>query len=142
MKIDRINVKRGKKLNLGNYESTSLELGMEVLLEEDDPHDTINGLYRILNQHLDAWERTEKGTNALDQQPVVETADTIRQPVEIIQKPTSSSIAKENNKSKDLICPKCHEIMVQKDGKDYYVCKNHWGYPDMIENGEVRDKRF
>jgi hypothetical protein len=32
--------------------------------------------------------------------------------------------------------------MLQKEGKEYYMCGKHWGYPDMILKGEVRDKKF
>ncbi|KKM06829.1 hypothetical protein LCGC14_1740140, partial [marine sediment metagenome] len=32
-----------------------------------------------------------------------------------------------------LCCPECKEKMQKKEGKEYYMCKKHWGYPDMIE---------
>jgi tRNA(Ile2) C34 agmatinyltransferase TiaS len=43
---------------------------------------------------------------------------------------------------KDFICPECKEKMQKKEGKEYYKCKKHWGYPAMIEKGEVREKNY
>ena len=44
------------------------------------------------------------------------------------------------NEEKDFICPECKENMQKKEGKEYFLCKKHWGYPTMIEKGEVRER--
>ena len=143
MKVEKINVRRGRKLNLGNYESTNLEIGMEVILGEgDDPRETLNGVYRVLNQHLEAWERdqTEIFDSPNSPQPSVQTADSLLPKTSDENKTVKPTLSTTDDSS--LICPKCNEIMTKKEGKDYYVCSNHWGYPDMIKKGQVRDKRF
>ncbi len=47
-----------------------------------------------------------------------------------------------NSTEKELICPECDEPMYKQKDKDYYLCASHYGYPDMIERGEVRKRRF
>ncbi|OLS20706.1 MAG: hypothetical protein HeimC3_39720 [Candidatus Heimdallarchaeota archaeon LC_3] len=64
---------------------------------------------------------TPKITNAAELQPPKIVEETVAQ-------------------QKEFICPECKEKMQKKEGKEYYMCKKHWGYPDMIEKGEVRER--
>ena len=41
-----------------------------------------------------------------------------------------------------MTCPVCGEQMFQKEGKDYYLDSKHWDYPNMIQKGQIKDKRF
>ena len=51
-------------------------------------------------------------------------------------------LKQEEISEKQLICPECDEPMYKQKDKDYYLCEFHYGYPDMIERGEVRKRRF
>ena len=127
---------KGHKL----YESKKINLEVVVRLEEGENKDSA---YEQIKKDLmtkgDAWEQELRASCT----------------------PKKESNAKKNgvpvitdvqNKSQDqvtiietnglLVCPQCGEDMFQKEGKDYYVDSKHWGYPDMIRKGQVKDKRF
>ena len=150
MKIEKITVTRGKKVNLGNYETENYEISMEVELEDqDDAHDIINGLKNILDQKLLNWENTlklvsESANNEIKTE--IKTAKSLIDEAEIEEinkKQILPEISSVDSKSeKQYICPKCNEPMHKKENKEYYLCSKHWGYPDMIEKGEVREKQF
>lgn len=154
MKIEKISITRGKKVNLGNYETELFEITMEVQLDtsKDEPHDVINGIKKILDQKLIAWEQSIKNTkqnthSTENELTSITTADKLINEPEIEPKNTSNETIKplDSNKepaSSQFICPKCKEPMKKKEGKDYYLCSSHWGYPDMIKKGEVREKNF
>lgn len=149
MKIEKIKVTRGKKVNLGNYESENYELSMEVRLEDqDEAHDVINGLKNVMDQKLINWENTLKqsSTEPMALKTEIKTADTLIQENDLSKIiPVDKTPQKEDTKEiqeQQFICPKCKEPMVKKENKEYYLCSKHWGYPDMIEKGEVRDKQF
>jgi len=152
MKVSKVVVTRGKKLNLENYDNEQFEIQMEAILEDgDDPQDIIQGLKSLLDRHLISWEQQMKGNhphNEPEQSVRITTAeDLISNDAsdEKIMK-TQSRVQLENSMTEQdnspLICPKCNEVMIKKEGKDYYLCGKHWGYPDMIRNGQVREKRF
>ncbi|MHA2365573.1 MAG: hypothetical protein ACXAC7_16570 [Candidatus Hodarchaeales archaeon] len=150
MKIEKVTVRRGRKINLGNYESSNLEIGMDIILGDgDDPQETINGIHRLLNQHLEVWENQQKETieqrdnQSQPVEPAIQTADSFLENQENIKSQEIPPTKITNiSKTEKYICPKCNEVMVQKEGKEYLMCNKHWAYPDMILKGEVRDKTF
>ena len=147
MKIEKVSVSRGKKVNLGNYETENYEISMQVELEaEDDVHDIINGLKNIIDQKLENWEITLKQSAGLiknvDLTTDIKTADTLIKESESANIEIPSESQNSDPVEKKYICPKCKEPMHKKENKDYYLCSKHWGYPDMIEKGEVREKQF
>lgn len=174
MKVDKVRVSRGRKLNKGNYESENFEVALEATLgEADDPRETINSLERVLSQHLNAWERQQRGEDLAepehpptqvftadqlvqsnegwrDEQPPAERATTAPPTTDQLRNthtpspppPEQTREDTDAGEEEPLVCPKCNEVMTQRSGKGYYMCSNHWGYPDMIRKGVVKDKRF
>ena len=152
MKITKVTVQRGKKVILDEKEEETFDVQMEALVEEqDDPQEMIHALRTILDKHLETWEYELTGKNFLDKQTekvVIKTAS------DLIAKEVNSDFTNKEQRvtvvNKDmeeenvglLICPKCNEEMKKKEGKDYYLCSKHWGYPDMIKSGKVMEKRF
>ena len=152
MKISKVLVQRGKRIKLENEDIENFEIQMDAEIEEkDDPQDIIQGLKAILDRHLLAWEQKVRGNDFLSEKTneiTIKTADElVTNIIESEQKrPNTTEIETEKKLTEQeqaqLICPKCNEIMVKKEGKDYYLCSKHWGYPDMIKAGQVREKRF
>ena len=151
MNIDKITVTRGKKVNLGNYETENYEISMSVELEsQDEPHDVINGIKTILDKKLSVWENSLKNPSIKkpsEQITEIKTADQlIEYTDEVVNEYKDQEIHSQDlefsSDTKSFVCPKCKEPMVQKEGKSYYLCSKHWGYPDMILKGEVREKQF
>ncbi len=152
MKISKVAVQRGKSITLENNNSENFEVQMEALIEEkDDPEDIIQGLKSILDRHLLAWEQKIHGYEYETEEPkpvTIKTAEELIQPISQGKTKTKELPGSEQEGAKSeaeqmqLICPKCNEVMVKKDGKDYYLCSKHWGYPDMIKAGNVREKKF
>lgn len=152
MKISKVTVLRGKKINLETDDAENFEIQMEALLDEqDDPQDIVQGLKSILDRHLLAWEQKIRGKLNLkdDQSPVTFTTaeELVTGSIQLENEKKDAIEQKLDNKKPEeevlnLICPKCNEKMVKKEGKDYYLCSKHWGYPDMIKAGQVREKRF
>ena len=127
MQIKKTTVGISRKLNLGNYETKDFYLTAEAELESGETLvDVNNSLKKTLELQLDNWEMEMKGIT-----PTIVTADVLakQQPQEIVSQQTET-----------LICPVCKELMQKKEGKDYYLCKKHWGYPAMIKKGQVRDR--
>ena len=152
MKISKVAVVRGKKIDLETAETEHFEIQMEAQIEEkDDPQEIIQGLKSILDRHLLAWEQKLRGNSySMESTPQVNiktASDLIEQPPDQQSQTTEAHEPLIESKSAteemvQLICPKCNEKMVKKEGKDYYLCSKHWGYPDMIKAGQVREKRF
>jgi hypothetical protein len=152
MKINHVTVTRGKRVKLLNDESEKYEISMGAIIEDkDDPQVILQGLKTILDKHISSWEKNilEKETNEdIYTDVIIKTADELisEDSTNIINKNDPDIEEKENENSFDinltLICPKCNELMVKKEGKDYFLCSKHWGYPDMIKSGQVREKRF
>jgi len=148
MKISKVTVQRGKTITLDGDDSENFEIQMEAVIEDkDDPQDIIQGLKSILDRHLLAWEQKIRGDDYVSEEPnvvTIKTADEMIEPetVEEIKPKATQVFEPEEQKIEQLICPICNEVMVKKDGKDYYLCSKHWGYPDMIRAGNVKVKRF
>lgn len=152
MKITKVTVQRGKKIFLGsNQNMESYDIQMEAQVEEkDDPQELVHALRSILDKHLASWEYTLKEGKNIDNTAskvkITTANDLISNDIPIIEEQEKiQDSAKLENQDLDngpLICPKCNEVMQKKEGKDYYLCSKHWGYPDMIKGGQVREKRF
>ena len=106
-----------------------------VFLEEGETFDQVTeSVKHQLEEKISEWEKAIKVSDSKEvkkptirQSSVFAISDDTTTPPEVTE---------------PLICPKCNEQMVKKEGKDYYLCSKHWGYPDMILKGEVKDKRF
>ncbi len=152
MKITKVTVVRGKKVNLDMNDTEKFEIQMDAVLDDqDDAQDIVQGLKSILDRHLLAWEQKLQGKMALGNEPnpvTIKTAEELvastSDEVETRTEPTEPKIEAKTSEEENLnlICPICNEIMVKKEGKDYYLCSKHWGYPDMIRKGQVREKKF
>ena len=53
----------------------------------------------------------------------------------------SSELNKTINTPDSLRCPVCSEEMI-KQPKGYYMCSNHFGYPDYIKKGLVKERKW
>ena len=152
MKITKVMVVRGRKLHLENYDTENFEIQIESAIEDnDDPQEVIQGLKNILERHLDSWEQQKRehlSSMEKTQQVSIKTAEElVSEDANIRENIPAQTEVREETKNDEqdqtpLICPKCNEIMVKKEGKDYYLCSKHWGYPDMIKKGQVREKRY
>ncbi|OLS19083.1 MAG: hypothetical protein HeimC3_47560, partial [Candidatus Heimdallarchaeota archaeon LC_3] len=118
-----------RKINLGNYETKDFQLTAEVELEEGESlYDVSNKVRQTLEHQLEGWEMETKGIT-----PKINNASELLPP-KIVEETTT--------KQSEFVCPECKEKMQKKEGKEYYMCKKHWGYPDMIEKGEVREREI
>lgn len=131
LQLDKITVNIVKKINLGNFETKDYHLSAEVKVEESETLKSVAGKIRnTIESILDEWEAELKGTNV-----------SVSKSAENLVKQSQNS----QNKTElfeNFICPECKELMTRKEGKEYFMCNKHWGYPDMIKKGEVRQKKF
>jgi ssDNA-binding Zn-finger/Zn-ribbon topoisomerase 1 len=131
MQLEKVTVNVVKKINLGNFETKDYHLSAEVKVEEDETLKSVAGIIRQgIESILDEWEAQLKGTDI----SVLKPAGNLVKQIEPTQK--------EVNMIETFSCPECNELMKKKEGKEYYMCDKHWGYPDMIKKGEVRQKKF
>ncbi len=127
MQIKKITVGISRKINLGNYETKDFQITAEAELEEGETlFDASNKMRQSLEHQLDGWEMETKGIT-----PKITNA------AELL---TPKVVEEQSTEENQFICPECKEKMQKKEGKDYYLCKQHWGYPAMIEKGEVRER--
>lgn len=142
MKIKELNlsVTRFVKLSDDFSEKITLEYKTEINSEQEDPTEVFGNISKLIDQQLNAWERElRKKTDremvfSKTPPPVTSAADLIQPAVATQQTPKS--------KEEVLICPICKVPMHKKEGKNYYLCEKHYGYPDMIKRGEVRERKF
>ena len=127
MQITKVTVGITRKINLGNYETKDFQLSAEVELEEGESlFDVSNKVRQTLDHQIEGWEMETKGIT-----PKITNASELMPP---------KIVDESSTEEKDLICPECKEKMQKKEGKEYYLCKKHWGYLTMIEKGEVRER--
>ena len=139
MKIKSISLGLAKTLNLGNYESTRLDLGTVIDLdEEDSTNSVILDTKQYLTNKLHEWEAEIQ----LNPQPALMSAETLAAPPKIDETPRKSLPTKAKTPSETLECPLCQKPMYKKEGKEYYLCQKHWGFPAMIKQGKVRERKF
>lgn len=159
MKIQSLAINVGRKVLIDQNEH-KLEIGLEADLESDEDFESVYYSVRsTLEGHLENWEH-EIRTN---QRPTIltlpdgpaEIAPPLVTASEMRPKGTRQKKEQQKNYTKpekeeeiieeeqsEYICPSCGEKMMQKDGKEYYLCTSHWGYPDMIKKGIVKDRKF
>ena len=136
MNITSIKVQVSKKINLGNYETKNYLVETEITPEEDRPFtQSINEMKVQLEHIINEWERLERIEHSKNNITIVEQPTTVKTKTPTKQQPFSKNKA-------TYICPECGEQMHKKEGKEYYLCSKHWGYPAMIEKGQVRDKTY
>lgn len=160
MKVQSINVNVGRKI-LHDQNEHSIEIGLQVDLEPDEDQESVYySLKNTLEGQLDTWEhevRTNQQPRVItipemdvnDAPPLVTASDMkpkITKPRKEI--PKEKSVQKEVQEEQEqvanevFICPTCGEQMQPKEGKDYFLCTKHWGYPDMIKKGMVKERKF
>lgn len=136
MRFQNLNISLSRSIDLSDGRTESITLKYEVKIDEneDNPQEVYSSLYRLINLQLNSWERelrneTQKKLFLTSEPPPITTAASM---LNNIKKNTSDS-------NQEIKCPKCNEIMFQKDGKTYFTCPSgHWGYLEMIKKGEVR----
>ncbi|MHA2105681.1 MAG: hypothetical protein ACW981_19825 [Candidatus Hodarchaeales archaeon] len=115
MKIEKVKISLGRKVSHLSEDMNSISLTMEAKLEEtDDPLEIFHELKEKIQTEIDIWEEETK----FKSQPI------------------------QKKESEDLICPICNEIMKNVPGKNYFLCSKHYGYPDQIKKGEVKERKF
>ena len=131
MQIEKITVSVNKKINLGNFETKDYAISAEASLESGETLKVAaTGVKQVIENVINEWEANLKGINI----PQFESAE------------INKTIPNQNYNilpvTESFICPKCNEVMKKKEGKEYYLCSKHFGYPDMIRKGDVRDRTF
>ena len=126
MKIEKIAISHGATINIEHFESKRVDIEMVAMIEKgDDYKKEYDQLKEEIMQKVNTWEQ-EIRSKVCNEEKKLDT----------------SKIETGGQDGKKFICPKCGEEMIKKEGKDYYLCSKHWGYPDMIKEGTVRDKKF
>ncbi|OLS19201.1 MAG: hypothetical protein HeimC3_46870 [Candidatus Heimdallarchaeota archaeon LC_3] len=127
MQIKKVAVGISRKINLGNYETKDFQITAEAELEEGESlFDASNKVRQSIEHQLEGWEMETKGIT-----PKITNAEEL-----LTLKIVDETVTQQS----EFVCPECKEKMQKKEGKEYYVCQKHWGYPDMIEKGEVRER--
>ena len=130
MKIEKIAISHGLTINIEHFESERADVEMVGILDKGDNHDKeYDRLKEIVNEKLKIWEQEIRELRS-NQEIVIENTNKIN--VE----------TKAQTTNEKFNCPKCGEEMLKKEGKEYYHCSKHWGYPDMIKEGKIRDKKY
>ncbi len=160
MKVQSINVNVGRKI-LHDQNEHSMEIGLQVNIEPDEDSESVYySLKNTLEGQLDDWEHEVRSNQEprlitipemeINEAPPLVTASDMNPKILKAKKepPNEKKIQKEiqepteQTNKEDFICPSCGEQMQPKEGKDYYLCTKHWGYPDMIKKGLVKERKF
>lgn len=158
MEVNQLSLKIGRKINLGNLEGRSLEIGMIInMTAGDNVEQQYHSLKASLESQLDAWEHETriKATGGSFEElmtppPLRPASKSIPKsghikPKVLQQFPltkTDSSRMKNQISPSGFLCPVCNDPMHQKEGKEYFLCTKHWGYPNQIKKGIVKDRKF
>lgn len=161
MKVQTLQINLGRKI-VHDQNEHSIEIGLEVDLEPDEDSEAV--YYSVKNSlegQIDTWEHeirtnerpsiltiTEIGGETMP--PLVTASDMTPKATRTRKTPPKAQykveqeeiIQEQEEKQESYICPVCGEQMLPKEGKEYYLCGKHWGYPDMIKKGNVRDRKF
>ena len=162
MKITTIQVNVGRKI-LHDQNEHSIAIGLQVEVEpEEDTESVYYSVKNTLEGQLDTWEHQVRTTEqpsvvtipelTVTESPPLVTASDIKPKgrktknetlkPQYIQKHEEEEEQEQLERQEQFICPTCGEQMMPKEGKDYYLCTKHWGYPDMIKKGNVRERKF
>lgn len=162
MKVTTINVNVGRKI-LHDQNEHSIEIGLQVEVEpEEDTESVYYSVKNTLEGQLDTWEHEVRTieqpsviaipemtveaspplVTASDMKPMGKRTKKERPKVQYTQKQEEEEEIEQQEKQEEFVCPICGEQMMPKEGKDYYLCTKHWGYPDMIKKGNVRERKY
>lgn len=162
MKVQALQINLGRKI-LHDQNEHSIEIGLQVDLEpEEDSESVYYSVKSSLEGQLDTWEHeirtnerpsiltlTEMGGETMP--PLVTASDMKPKATRTRKTPQRTQYQPEQvgkqeqeivGQQESYICPVCGEQMLPKEGKEYFLCGKHWGYPDMIKKGNVRDRKF
>ncbi|MHA1984554.1 MAG: hypothetical protein ACW967_09385 [Candidatus Hodarchaeales archaeon] len=115
MKIEKVKISLGRKVSHLSEDMNSIDLTLEAKLgETDDPLEIFLELKEKIQKELEKWEEELK----------------------------SKQFPLQKEKSEDLLCPTCNEVMKAVSGKNYFLCSKHYGYPEQIKKGEVKERKF
>ena len=165
MEISQLSLKISRKINLGNLEGRSLEIGIMMnMTAGDSVEQNYHSLKKSLESQLDAWEhetRIKAAGGSFEElmapPPLKPASESIhkpeRTPKGISQTipqtiPQYSQLAKKpfpvknQSEQSSFRFPKCNEPMFQKGGKEYFLCTKHWGFLNQIRKGFVNDRKF
>lgn len=135
VKYEKLEVNYGTTINTGDYESKRIDMKAIIQLEEGDIFETASELAKKdLEQKIDTWE--QKLRAKIPPKTFQQTHETNAE-LPVIVDDTLTPL-----QNGTYICPVCGEQMFPKEGKAYYLCSKHWGYPDMIKSGQVKVKKF
>ena len=134
MKVQKVKIGIGRSINKKNNEMENINVEMEAQLENEDPHDVFQTLKLVLSKQIDAWESEWRPVESAIEKKPPPTIEGDSAPLE--------SVALEAPAVEQLVCPICKETMKPVEGKGYYLCSKHYGYPDKIKKGEVRDRKY
>ena len=160
MIVQSIKVNAGRRV-VQDQNENSLEIGLQVNIEPDEDYESVyQSLKNALEGQLDTWEFEVKTNEKPSVITIPEMNEATAPPLVTASemKPKIKKAKKENTKTKkevtdyqgqegeenkgEYTCPTCGEKMKPKEGKEYYLCTKHWGYPDMIQKGQVRERKF
>ena len=160
MIVQSIKVNAGRKVAQDQNEN-SLEIGLQVNIEPDEDFESVyQSLKNALEGQLDTWEfeiKTNERPSVITipemneaTAPPLVTASEMKPKLAKVKKENKKITRQEQNNQEEMkqtkqdeyICPTCGEKMMPKEGKDYFLCSKHWGYPDMINKGQVRERKF
>jgi formylmethanofuran dehydrogenase subunit E len=132
MKMKNVHVGINNKVNLGNNETKIFTISIDAEVDDgEDVYDVTNELKNRINFQLREWETEYKEKKGLK---VNENK---------IKGPKTSITPKEKiDILEEVICPKCGDIMSKEDGKNYYMCEEHYGSMQQINKGKVMKRKF
>ena len=153
MQVETINIKVGRMINVGDQETRSIEVGMEITLANGDnveqqyhslksslEHDTrikaAGGTFEDITAPPPLIPANISQNNSLSKNPTLKRKE-VKQKFEKSREPISTT-----QLSEAYTCPECNEPMKQKEGKEYFLCSKHWGYPNQITRGIVKERKF
>ena len=130
--MKNIHVGINNKINLGNNDTKIHTISIDAEIEEgEDVFDVTNELKNRINFQLQEWEseiREEKSENQIkNKSKKVNLLSKSQNKLDILE---------------EVLCPKCGEIMSQEEGKNYYMCEEHYGSMQQINKGKVMKRRF
>lgn len=141
MSIKKINILFGETVNLGNYNSKRMELGLEIDItdKEGQFEDHYVLAKELIESKLLQWKKDL--TNGSESSRINFSKKNYSNSGKYHAKPKIDTYSKLQTTEHELICPECQEYMVQKPGKQYFTCSKHWAYPDMVAKGIVKEKK-
>lgn len=130
--MKNIHVGINNKINLGNNRTKIQTISIDAEIEEgEDVFDVTNELKNRINFQLQEWEAEIR-----EQTKDSQTKNKLKS-VNILSKSQDKVDILE-----EVLCPKCGDIMSKEEGKNYYMCEEHYGSMQQINKGKVMKRRF